>query len=1452
MPEKTQAQHITELDFNIAKIPTQFKQIESMVESHSKKIAKMIESGYQYSVNSKNTNKQLEAMQKQTARLEANRIKQAENTARRIEEAEAKSIIRVEEHRRKQAINMAAKIEVDRVKRAEKTAQKMQEIEAKSALRVEEFRKKKAISTAAKIEAEKAKQAEKSARRMEEAEIKSAMRVEEYKKKQAISTAAKTERLQIQSAAKVAEERVRLSNKVALEEVRAEERIRVARERAALSFKTAFYYRGIMLAKQFARETIETIKDVEFSVMEITRVLNDATLNVEHYTQSIFDIASQYGRVFDEAADITLRFAQSGYSASESLAMTEKTMLALNTAELNTEQATKSLIGIMQQWGLEAKDYEGLIDRINITADNFAITSQDLVDALLKSSSVAKVAGMSFEEVVAVLTTMKVASGAAGKEVGNAFKSILSYIQRPASLDAFESMGIEVYANKLTGELLPMMDILENMANKWNDVGKAGESAQTAFLGMLEDVIPLNEELAVAIGVEEDYANAIQETQKALKANDAESRKQATEAAGVYRKNYYIALMENFQMVQEVLNNMTEAEGYSMRENAKYMDTLTAKYNEFINSMKNLAYSMGQSGLLDLSKLILSIATGFVNLTNAGKMTLPVMTALGVALYTAFKKPTKTVSDLINRMVDLTSSMMATKKKQKELTEEEKKLANEIRKGNIQRLKTIGINAAFSAGVTLMIVAVSKLITSFQQYREELHRAEKQYKDTLKTIKESTDEKYRDIEVATQQVDILKRSMDAEGKSNLSKQTVLSLIKEINQVLPEVNAKYDANTQTITMNTQAIDQYIEKLREQIRLEAQQEELKARITEAVTLEGQIADQEKLVESTKAMIDSFAEAGLDISGLSANLLLQEQVLSALKSDLDATNVSVDEMANSFSRSSQEVQNSKTEVELYADAHQRTQEQISGTLSAIDELESAIYNLNEGQALSMEQALNLISAYPELASKIYATADGWYLETDALKQLTQAKYNELIAAEAATVATELEKMGMTDLANEMIKAKSATEQMDIATRLLKDSQDGLIGSNNALMASLGKIMVYSNAFKTPGQRPTSSSRSRGGGGSGKSWYDKEVEAFERLNRMGQKTQQQVVDFYRAMTKAANISVADRIKAEDKLYDAIKKQIEDALKAQEDALKKQKEAIEEQFKAQKEALENRKDAIEEEADAEIEALRKVEKENDRIRAKEEYERNRAAILSDLASAQARSGIDARKAEQQAKQRLEDLDREYKEKLEDYKIEDRIEAIEQEKQAQIDSIEAQIEALERQKEASIKSIDEQLEALGEKFNEQSIKMMAFSAMNSEALYNQYVNGFIEPMANGLYDGFSQAIELMDASALQSANNLKNIYYENAIKPITEGFSAVTEMAQNFGSLVDKGLIKQSWGNINRFPGVRFDPISSTTNVSKQSNVNINMNNNISSNVDVAMMANKVVNGLTTSFYRTQ
>lgn len=363
-------------------------------------------------------------------------------------------------------------------------------------------------------------------------------------------------------------------------------------ERRASWFLAGSAFFGLIAG---AREAVSTMKEVEMGMIEIARITDDVTFNFDEMRDELLDLGVQYGQTFERVQDIAVKWSQAGYNVADTLELTRSSLLALNTAELNAEQATQGLIAIMAQWGLTAEDLLPTIDKINKTADSFAITSQDLVDGLNRSGAAARNMGMSLKETIGLITVMREASGRAGKEVGNALNTILSYVQRTKSINVMEQLGIDVFTDEARTQFRSIMDIFSDLAERWSDPD-VSNAYKEAFVESAEAAGLMNEELAVALGLQEEY-------------NDMQKRDLSQGLAGVRRRNYLISLMQRFSKTQEVVNNMHEAEGYSMRENQRTMETLEKRYKALITSAEKLAVSLGDAGLLDALKTITDAGT---------------------------------------------------------------------------------------------------------------------------------------------------------------------------------------------------------------------------------------------------------------------------------------------------------------------------------------------------------------------------------------------------------------------------------------------------------------------------------------------------------------------------------------------------------------------------------------------------------------------------------------------------------------------------------------------------------------------------------------------------------------------------------------------------------------------------------------------------------------------------
>ena len=348
-------------------------------------------------------------------------------------------------------------------------------------------------------------------------------------------------------------------------------------------------------------ETIGIIKETEDAVVDLQRVLNE-DVSQSKMSSELYDIAYEYGRTFAEVAEVSTQFAQAGNNWADTIELTRGTMLALNTAELDVTQSTEGLIAIMSQWNLTAEDYADVIDKINITADNFAVTSENIVAALQRASSSANNANISLEQTIGIITALAEATGRSGENIGTALNSLIVYTSKTDALKKFAEVGSDAMKQVVA------------------DYQAGAASIYDVWLQLSEEVEDLSQQQQEALFQGEDFQELATELESAL--GDVYG------AAGTYRQNYFIALLNDISTAQEAIAGMADATGYSASENDKYMQSLTANFNQLKAALAELAVQLGNSGLLSFIKGLTDVATAAVKATNSIGGILPVLTTL--------------------------------------------------------------------------------------------------------------------------------------------------------------------------------------------------------------------------------------------------------------------------------------------------------------------------------------------------------------------------------------------------------------------------------------------------------------------------------------------------------------------------------------------------------------------------------------------------------------------------------------------------------------------------------------------------------------------------------------------------------------------------------------------------------------------------------------------------------
>lgn len=645
-----------------------------------------------------------------------------------------------------------------------------------------------------------------------------------------------------------------------------------------------------------AKEATQTIKEVEMGMVEIARVMTDSSFVFDEYRDNLFKLGIDYGQTFTNVQSVALRWAQSGYNVADSLELTKTSLLALNTAELDATQATEAMIGIMAQWQLQAEDMALVMDKINITADRHSVTSQDLVDGLLRSSGAARIMNLSLEETIGLLTVMREASGRTGQEVGNALNSILSYIQRPGSIKTLEELGINMFADSAKTQFRNVLDIFKDIASNWNTLSA---DIQDGFVKSAADANLFSEELSNALGMQEEW-------------NDLQQRDISQAAAGVYRRNYFIGMIERLANVQGVLNNMMDAEGYSMRENAKTMETLEKKQESLKASMEALAVAAGDAGLGGSFKALASGGTTALNTINKMPKEMKDLVMATTSTFIAVKTLEMGMKTFGIQLPGI--SQMITS-----LTTGTWSLTAAFKAGGAGIATFAKANApllALSAAVGV-IIAVKNAI---KKQREEQEKAIEVAKDNIQTYEE---QKQGLVELSKEYETLKSKEKNLTATAD-EKQRLIEIQRELVELYGVSITGIDAEGQAYADSTNAIQDRIKALEELKALEQERletavmsrnnqdvENLKKHLAEKEQLETDLLKiQEQINKYTNALVNKEITTSLSgstkIDGSTEHgaKMIRDYIgnLSREKANLDK---SLDDVRNSIADDTKETQ-------------------------------------------------------------------------------------------------------------------------------------------------------------------------------------------------------------------------------------------------------------------------------------------------------------------------------------------------------------------------------------------------------------------------------------------------------------------------------------------------------------------------------------------------------------------
>jgi TP901 family phage tail tape measure protein len=313
------------------------------------------------------------------------------------------------------------------------------------------------------------------------------------------------------------------------------------------------------VTKAFSSLVKNTI-EVEKSLVEINTVLNTSGDSLQKFGNKLFDVAKTTGQTFDVVAKGALELARQGLSTEETLKRINDALILSRLSGLDAQQSVEGLTAAFNSFKETGITTSEILNKLVVVSQKYSVSERDLIEGLKRSASVADQAGVSFDELVGIITTVQERTARGGAVIGNAFKTIFARIQDTGALQDLSNLGIQV--TDLEGKVLPATRILQNLGAEFNNLSQLEQADIAKKLG------------------------------------------------GVYQLSNLLAAVKDLSSEQSKYNDIVKlsagATNEAYQKNAALNETLASLINKVSVSAQQLGATLGKIGITDSLKGLLS------------------------------------------------------------------------------------------------------------------------------------------------------------------------------------------------------------------------------------------------------------------------------------------------------------------------------------------------------------------------------------------------------------------------------------------------------------------------------------------------------------------------------------------------------------------------------------------------------------------------------------------------------------------------------------------------------------------------------------------------------------------------------------------------------------------------------------------------------------------------------
>ena len=160
------------------------------------------------------------------------------------------------------------------------------------------------------------------------------------------------------------------------------------------------------LAQRLLRQMITNVRALDSAMTELKKVTDATDKQYTEFLEGAVARAKKLGATLVDTVSSSADMARLGFNLTDAATLADVALLYKNVGDgiSDIDEASSSIISTMQAFKVEARDAISIVDKFNITGNNFAISSGGIGTALLNSASALAAANNNLDQSIALIT----------------------------------------------------------------------------------------------------------------------------------------------------------------------------------------------------------------------------------------------------------------------------------------------------------------------------------------------------------------------------------------------------------------------------------------------------------------------------------------------------------------------------------------------------------------------------------------------------------------------------------------------------------------------------------------------------------------------------------------------------------------------------------------------------------------------------------------------------------------------------------------------------------------------------------------------------------------------------------------------------------------------------------------------------------------------------------------